>query len=139
MSIAAGIIIVLMLVFAFITAFLEIKLYRKALAGKVQYLISKSRLARRLTVSGLLFVESIFFIIGFYVLNLSPLQSLLFWTPALILIMLVVYLGMKDFRETRRDIDKILLEAAHTAARQKKEENINAGEQRGWGAEEPRS
>jgi hypothetical protein len=121
----------LMLVFAFITAFREIKLYRKALAGKVQYLISKSRLARRLTVSGVLFVESIFFIIGFYVLNLSdPLQSLLFWTPALILIMLVVYLGMRDFRETRRDIDKILLEAAHTAARQKKEENINVGEQR---------
>src|SRR4030095_12779390 len=124
MSIAAGIIVVLMLLFAFITAFREIKLYRKALTGKVQYLISKSRLARRLTVSGLLFVESIFFIIGFYVLNLSnPLQSLLFWTPALILIMLVVYLGMRDFRETRRDIDKILLEAAHTAARQKKKEN----------------
>lgn len=132
MSIAAGIIIVSMLVFASVTAFREIKLYRKALSGKVQYLISKSRLARRLTVSGLLFVESIFFVIGFYVLNLSdPLQSLLFWTPALGLILLVVYLGMKDFRQTRRDIDKILLEAAHTAVRQKKEENINAGEQRG--------
>jgi hypothetical protein len=79
MGIAAGIIIVLMLVFASITAFREIKLYRKALAGKVQYLISKSRLARRLTVSGLLLVESIFFIIGFYVLHLSdPLKSLLF-------------------------------------------------------------
>ena len=120
MSIAAGIIIVLMLVFAFITAFREIKLYRKALAGKVQYLISKSRLARRLTVSGLLFVESIFFIIGFYVLNLSdPLQSLLFWTPAMILILLVVYLGMRDFRETRRDIDKILLEAARSSIQKK--------------------
>lgn len=125
MSVAAGIIIVLMLIFASVTAFREIKLYRKALTGNVQYLISKSRLARRLTVSGLLFVESIFFIIGFYVLNFSePLQSLLFWTPALILILLVVYLGMRDFRETRRDIDKILLEAAHTAVRQKKSENI---------------
>ncbi|HEY7162418.1 MAG TPA: hypothetical protein VH815_14220 [Acidobacteriota bacterium] len=131
MSIAAGIIIVLMLLFAFVTAFREIKLYRKALSGKVQYLISKSRLARRLTVSGLLFVESIFFIAGFYLLNLAdPFQSLLFWTPALFLILLVVYLGMKDFRETRRDIDKILLEAAHTAVRQKKEENINEGERR---------
>jgi len=125
MKIAVGIIIVLMLVFAVVTASREIALYRKALAGKVQYLISKSRLARRLTVSGLLFVESIFFVIGFYVLNLSdPLQSLLFWVPALILILLVVYLAMRDFRETRRDIDKILLEAAHTAVRQKKSGNI---------------
>jgi membrane protein required for beta-lactamase induction len=132
MSIAAGIIIVLMLVFASITAFREIKLYRKALAGKVQYLVSKSRLARRLTVSGLLFVESIFFVIGFYVLNLSdPLQSLLFWMPALILILLVVYLGMKDFRETRRDIDKILLEAAHSAVRKKKEGNMKTQGSRG--------
>jgi uncharacterized membrane protein YjfL (UPF0719 family) len=123
MSIAAGIIIVLMLVFASITAFREIKLYRKALAGKVQYLISKSRLARRLTVSGLLFVESIFLVIGFYVLHLSdPLQSLLFWTPALILILLVVYLGMKDFRETRRDIDKILVEAVRSSIQKAKKE-----------------
>jgi uncharacterized membrane protein YjfL (UPF0719 family) len=123
MSIAAGIIIVLMLVFASITAFREIKLYRKALAGKVQYLISKSRLARRLTVSGLLFVESIFFVIGFYVLHLSdPLHSLLFWTPALILILLVVYLGMKDFRQTRRDIDKILVEAARSSIQKAKKE-----------------
>jgi membrane protein required for beta-lactamase induction len=123
MSIAAGIIIVLMLAFAVMTAVREIALYRKALAGKVQFLISKSRLARRLTVSGLLFVESIFFIIGFFVLNLSdPFQSLLFWTPALILILLVVYLGMKDFRETRRDIDKILLEAARSSINQRKKE-----------------
>lgn len=123
MSIAAGIIISLMLVVAAITAFREIKLYRKALTGKVQYLISKSRLARRLTVSGLLFVESIFFIIGFYVLNLSdPVQSLLFWTPALILILLVVYLAMKDFRQTRRDIDKILLEAARSSIQKSKKE-----------------
>ena len=123
MSIAAGIIIVLMLVFASITAFREIKLYRKALAGKVQYLISKSRLARRLTVSGLLFVESIFLVIGFYFLHLSdPLQSLLFWTPALILILLVVYLGMKDFRETRRDIDRILVEAVRSSIQKAKKE-----------------
>lgn len=135
MSIAAGIIIGLMLVFASISAFREIKLYRKALAGKVQYLISKSRLARRLTVSGLLFVESIYFIIGFYLLDLSdPFQSLLFWTPALILILLVVYLGMRDFRETRRDIDKILLEAAHASIREKKVGNIET--QGSGGAEE---
>lgn len=124
MSISAGIIIVLMLVFASVTAFREIKLYRKALTGNIQYLISKSRLARRLTVSGLLFVESIFFVIGFYFLNLSdPLHSLLFWTPALILILLVVYLGMRDFRETRRDIDKILLEAARTSVAKKNDES----------------
>jgi hypothetical protein len=129
MSIAAGIIVVLMLGFASVTAFREIKLYRKALTGKVQYLISKSRLARRLTVSGLLIVESIFFIIGFYVLNLSgPLQSLLFWTPALILILLVVYLGMKDFRETRRDIDKILLEATRSSASDKKTQGSRGAE-----------
>jgi hypothetical protein len=138
MNIAVGIIIVLMLVFASVTAFREIKLYRKALDGKIQYLISKSRLGRRLTVSGLLVVESIFFIIGFYVLNLAdPLQSLLFWTPALILIFLVVYLGLRDFRETRRDIDKILLEAARTAVRQKKDGNIEM--RKGRGAEGQRS
>jgi uncharacterized membrane protein YjfL (UPF0719 family) len=134
MNIAVGIIIISMLVFAVVTASREITLYRKALAGKVQYLISKSRLARRLTVSGLLFVESIFFVIGFYVLNLSdPLQSLLFWTPALILILLVVYLAMRDFRETRRDIDKILLEAAHTNIREKKEASIRTQGSRGAG------
>jgi hypothetical protein len=134
MNIAVGIIIVLMLVFAVVTASREITLYRKALAGKVQYLISKSRLARRLTVSGLLFVESIFFVIGFYVLNLSdPLQSLLFWTPALILILLVVYLAMRDFRETRRDIDKILLEATQTSIREKKEASIRTQGSRGAG------
>jgi hypothetical protein len=134
MIIAAGIIIGLMLVFASITAFREIKLYRKALSGKVQYLISKSRLARRLTVSGLLFIESIFFIIGFYVLNLSdPFQSLLFWTPALFLILLVVYLAMRDFRETRRDIDKILLEAARSSIREKKVGNIETQGRRGAG------
>ena len=134
MSIAVGIIIVLMLLFASVTAFREIKLYRKALTGNIQYLISKSRLARRLTVSGLLFVESIFFVIGFYVLNLSdPLHSLLFWTPALILILLVVYLGMRDFRQTRRDIDKILLEAARTSIREKKEASIRTQGDRGVG------
>jgi hypothetical protein len=134
MNIAVGIIIISMLVFAVVTASREITLYRKALAGKVQYLISKSRLARRLTVSGLLFVESIFFVIGFYVLNLSdPLQSLLFWTPALILILLVVYLAMRDFRETRRDIDKILLEATQTSIREKKEASIRTQGSRGAG------
>ena len=134
MSIAAGIIIVLMLVFASVTAVREIKLYRKALTGNIQYLISKSRLARRLTVSGLLFVETIFFVIGFYVLNLSdPLHSLLFWTPALILILLVVYLGMRDFRETRRDIDKILLEASRTSIREKKDASIRTQSERETG------
>ncbi len=134
MNIAVGIIIVLMLVFAVVTASREITLYRKALAGKVHYLISKSRLARRLTVSGLLFVESIFFVIGFFILNLShPLQSLLFWTPALILILLVVYLAMRDFRQTRRDIDKILLEAAHASVQDKSGGKIKTQGSRGAG------
>lgn len=116
MSVALGIIITLMLAFAILTAVREIVLYRKALKGRVLFLISKSRLARRLTVSGLLIAESVFFTIGFFILDLTnPIQSLLFWAPALLLILLVVYLAMRDFRETRRDIDKILLEAAHSA------------------------
>ncbi len=116
MSVAAGIIITLMFAFAIITAAREVVLYRKALKGEVQFLISKSRLSRRLVVSGLLTLESVFFTIGFFILDLTnPIQSLLFWTPALLLILLVVYLAMRDFRATRRDIDKILLEAARSA------------------------
>ena len=108
-------IILLMLGFALFTAYREILLYRKALKGEVRLLISKSRLLRRLVVSGILITESIFLGMGFFVLKLTPFQSLIFWIPALALILIVIYLAMRDFRETRRDIDKIFLEATQAA------------------------
>ncbi|HSE40533.1 MAG TPA: hypothetical protein VLH08_07170 [Acidobacteriota bacterium] len=108
-------IVLMMLGFALYTAIHEISLYRKALKGEIQFLVSKSRLLRRLIVSALLILESAFVVLGYYVLKLTPLQSLLFWSPALLLILIVVYLAMRDYRETRRDIDRILLEATHAA------------------------
>jgi hypothetical protein len=108
-------IVLMMLGFAVYSAVREISLYRKALKGEIQFLISKSRLSRRLIVSALLILESAFVVLGYYVLKLTPMQSLLFWSPALLLILVVVYLAMRDYRETRRDIDRILLEATHAA------------------------
>jgi hypothetical protein len=118
-------IVLVMLGFAFYTAIREISLYRKALKGEIHFLISKSRLKRRLIVSALLVVESALLVMGYFVLKLSPGQSLLFWIFALILIFLVIFLAMRDFHQTRKDIDKIFLESAHaaivTAAKAKRE------------------
>jgi hypothetical protein len=115
--IAVSCIVLLMLGFALYTAYREIALYRKALQGEVRFLVSKSRLFRRLGISGLLIIESALLLIGHFLLKLTPTQALLFWVPALILILVVIYLAMRDFRETRRDIDKIFLEAAHSAVK----------------------
>jgi RsiW-degrading membrane proteinase PrsW (M82 family) len=118
-------IVLVMLGFALYSAIREISLYRKALKGEVQFLISKSRLQRRLIVSGLLIIESALLVMGYFVLKLSPSQSLLFWVFALVLIFLVIFLAMRDFLQTRKDIDKIFLESAHaaivTAAKAKQE------------------
>ncbi len=116
-------IILLMLGFALYTAYREILLYRKALKGEVRLLVSKSRLLRRLIVSGLLIVESIFLGMGFFVLKLTPHQSLIFWISALGLILVVIYLAMRDFRETQRDIDKIFMEATRSAIKKERIEN----------------
>ena len=108
-------IVFMMLGFALYTAIREISQYRKALKGEIQFLVSKSRLMRRLIVSALLILESAFVMLGYFVLKLTPLQSLIFWSPALLLILIVVYLAMRDYRESRRDIDRILLESTHAA------------------------
>jgi nitrate/nitrite transporter NarK len=113
--IAVSCIVLLMLGFALFTAYREVVLYRKALKGEIRFLVSKSRLFRRLGISGLLILESVFLVIGHFALKLTPTQALFFWVPALILILAVIYLAMRDFRETRRDIDKIFLEAARSA------------------------
>jgi hypothetical protein len=49
------------------------------------------------------------------------------------LILLVVYLAMRDFRETRRDIDKILLEAAKSSIKEKNDASIKMPGSRGAG------
>lgn len=110
-----GLIIAGMLLFAVISATREILLYRSALRGNTQFLISKRRLQRRLFVSVVLILEGTLLYLGFFVLTLdSPFAALLFWTPPMLLIGLLVYLSILDYRETSRDIDRIFLEASST-------------------------
>lgn len=105
-----------MILFAGWTAVREIDLYRRALRGEIQFLVSKKRRNRRLFVSLLLVIVSIFLILGFFAFPLEhPAQALVFWTAPLLLMGLVIYLGMIDFRETRKDIDRIFMEAVASA------------------------
>ena len=115
MDMTVSLIIAGMVLFGVISAAREILLYRSALRGNTEFLISKSRLQRRLFVSVVLIVESALLLLGFFVLTLdSPFAALLFWTPPLLLIGLLVYLSILDYRETSRDIDRIFLEASNT-------------------------
>lgn len=102
--------------FAVISAIREIRLYRRALKGDELYLISRRRRDRRLVISLLLITEAAFLLIGvFFFVSEKPYQELLFWTPPLLLIALLVHLSLQDFRETSRDIDRIFREASKSA------------------------
>ena len=115
MDLTVILIIAGMALFAVISATREILLYRSALRGNTQFLVSKRRLQRRLFVSLVLVVEGVLLYVGFFALTLdSPFAALLFWTPPLLLICLLVYLSILDYRETSRDIDRIFLEASNT-------------------------
>jgi uncharacterized membrane protein YbhN (UPF0104 family) len=111
----ASLIIVGMIAFAGWSGGREVILYKKYLKGETQYLVSKRRKKRRLLISFLLVAESALLFCGFFVLKFSqPATALLFWFPPLLLIVLLVYLSVLDFRETSRDIDRIFKEASDT-------------------------
>ena len=104
-----------MVLFAMISGAREILLYRSALRGDTQFLISKRRLRRRLLVSLVLILEGALLLLGFFILAFdSPFEVLLFWALPLLLIVLLVYLSVLDFRETSRHIDRIFLEASES-------------------------
>jgi hypothetical protein len=113
MQIVVGLLIAGMVLFAGWSAQREIKLYRSYLQGNKHYLISKRRRNRRLMISMILLIEAALLCAGSFLLSFaSPVQSLTFWIPQLALILILIYLGMKDFRETSRDIDVIVREAS---------------------------
>jgi len=101
--------------FAVISAIREIQLYRMALKGDEQYLVSRRRRNRRLLISLLLVTEASFLVIGiFFFAADKPHYELLFWTPPLLLIVLLVHLSLQDLHETSRDIDRIFKEAKNS-------------------------
>jgi hypothetical protein len=105
-----------MTAFAVLTAWREIKLYKKAVKGEVQYLISQKRLKRRLLISLILVSEAGLLLFGFFFLHAaSPHFELLFWIVPFCLIFLVLTLTFRDFHETRRDVDLIFREARDSA------------------------
>jgi hypothetical protein len=122
MEIVVGLLIAGMIVFAIWSGFREIQLYRRYLRGETQYLVSRRRRNRRVLIALVLLVESAFLFYGIYILKFTdPLQALLFWIPPLILIIALVYLGMRDFQETSRDIDVIYREASDVIVKKIKE------------------
>jgi uncharacterized membrane protein YbhN (UPF0104 family) len=126
MHLFAGFLILAIVSFSVFSGLREISVYRKARRGEPLLLVSKKRLRRRLVISSILLIVSLFLVLGFFVLSSEvPLLNLLIWIPPLILILLVVYLSIQDFRETSRDLDRILRDASEIA-RQKIKETTQA-------------
>jgi hypothetical protein len=120
MEIVVGLLIAGMIVFAVWSASREIKLYKNYLLGDPQYLVSKQRRNRRVFIAALLILEAAFLFTGVFLLSFpDPLRSLIFWAPPLVLILCLVYLGLKDFRETSRDLDVIVREATDVILKKK--------------------
>jgi hypothetical protein len=116
MSLLVILLIAGMVLFAIVTAFREALQYNRALQGDLQYLVSKQRRNRRLLISFLLLLEALFLFLGFFVIPSSGnALALLFWLSPIALILIVVYLSLQDWRETRRDVDLIFKEAYRTA------------------------
>ena len=121
-----GVLIFCLVVFSLASAVREIRIYRRAANGDVQYLVSRSRRNRRLLVSALLLVESVLLYLGTFVLSLrAPGAALLYWLSALVLMMIVIALAFRDLREMRRDIDRIFHEAARSALKNVDRANRN--------------
>jgi|GEM_PF-3456910 len=122
LEIAVGLLITGMVVFAVWSAVREIQTYRKYLGGDKQYLVSKKRRNRRVFVSIVLIVESVLLFVGIYVVEFNnPSQALIYWIVPTGLIFAIVYLGMKDFQETSRDLDILVREASDVILRKKNE------------------
>jgi hypothetical protein len=105
-----------MVVFALASAFRETVQYNRALRGDLQYLISKQRRNRRLLISFLLLLEAVFLFLGFFVIKAggNPFV-LLFWLAPMFVVGVVVHLSFQDWKETRRDVDRIFKDAYSTA------------------------
>jgi len=115
MHLFVGFVVAAMVLFAIGSAVREIGIYRRSVRGELNYLVSKQRRNRRLMVSFLLLLEAVLLFLGIFVFSLhEPLKALLYWTPPLFLIGLLVYLSILDFRETSRDVDRIFKEASET-------------------------
>jgi hypothetical protein len=122
MEIVVGLVIAGMIIFALWSAIREVRLYRNYLEGNKEYLVSKQRRNRRILIATVLILEATLLFLGFYVLSFTnPYEALFFWIPPLALIVWLVYLGMKDFRETSRDIDVIFREASDVILKKKQE------------------
>ena len=113
MKIVVGALIAGMVLFAIGSAVREIKLYKNHLQGRGEFLVSKHRRNRRLFIAFVLLLEAAFLFCGVFLLNFTtPISALLFWIPPLFLIVFLVSLGLKDLRETSRDIDVIVRETS---------------------------
>ena len=122
MHLFAAFVILAIISFSCFSAIREISVYRKARRGEPLLLVSRIRLRRRLVISALLLVVSGFLFAGFFLLSsASPLANLAIWIPPLVLIFVVVYLGIQDFRETSKDLDRILRDASDIARNKIKE------------------
>ncbi len=113
MEIVVGLLIAAMIVFAVGSALREVRLYRISLKGDIQYLVSKRRRNRRLLISTVLLSEAILLFLGIFILEFpNPVAGLLYWLPPFGLIVWMVFLGMRDFQETSKDVDVIFREAS---------------------------
>src|SRR5207249_5360305 len=116
MHLFAGFVIFAIVSFSLFSGIREISVYRKARRGEPLLLVSRIRLRRRLIISALLLVISCFLFAGFFILSsTTPLSNLAIWIPPLILILVVVYLGIQDFRVTSKDLDRILRDVSEVA------------------------
>jgi hypothetical protein len=122
MEIVVGFVIPGMVLFAILSASREIRVYNSYLRGNKEYLVSKKRKNRRILIAALLILEALFLFSGFFILRFpDPVRSLTFWILPLMLIILLVYLGIRDFRETSRDLDIIVREATDVILKKKTE------------------
>src|SRR5688572_10545371 len=113
MKVIIGLLIACMVIFAVWSAAREISAYNKYLKGSREYLVSKKRRNRRLLIAFILIAEAILLFWGIFLVEFAdPIQALLFWLPPLALIPLLVYLGLRDFKQTSRELDVIVREAA---------------------------
>lgn len=117
-----GFVICGLAIFSLASAAREIRIYNRAERGDVQYLVSRPRRNRRLLISALLLIEAALLYLGTFVYKLSrPPVALLYWTGALLLIVVVMLLAFQDLRETRRDIDRIFRESIRSALKKAEE------------------
>jgi len=119
MHFLTAILILAIVGFSIFSGIREVRVYRRARRGEPLLLVSRARLRRRLVISALLLIVAAFLFVGFFLLNSKdPLLNLGVWIPPLFLIAAVVYLSIQDFRETSRDLDRIMRDATDIARKE---------------------